>query len=70
MKKTNLFFRVIRCFVSVQAERIFPEAAQRSFSSLLKGCVICRGDYTVCPGHNKATTLDFERKNNRYMRAL
>lgn len=42
MKKTNLFFRVIRCFVSVQAERIFPEAAQRSFSSLLKGCAICR----------------------------
>lgn len=42
MKKTNLFFRVIRCFVSVQAERIFPEAAQRSYSSLLKGCAICR----------------------------
>ena len=42
MKKTNLFFRVIRCFVSVQADRIFPEAAQRSFSSLLKGCAICR----------------------------
>ncbi len=26
------------------------------------------GDYTVYPGHDDATTLDFERKYNRYMR--
>ncbi|NCC88120.1 MAG: MBL fold metallo-hydrolase [Clostridia bacterium] len=27
-----------------------------------------QGDYTVFPGHNRETTLDDERKNNRYMR--
>ncbi len=27
-----------------------------------------QGDYAVYPGHNKATTLDFERLHNRYMR--
>lgn len=26
------------------------------------------GDYRVYPGHDDETTLDFERKNNRYMR--
>ena len=26
------------------------------------------GDYQVYPGHDRATTLDFERQNNRYMR--
>lgn len=26
------------------------------------------GDYTVYPGHEASTTLDFERKNNRYMK--
>ena len=26
------------------------------------------GDYKVYPGHDEATTLDFERENNRYMR--
>lgn len=26
------------------------------------------GDYTVYPGHEASTTLDFERENNRYMK--
>lgn len=26
------------------------------------------GDYKVFPGHDEATTLDYERENNRYMR--
>jgi glyoxylase-like metal-dependent hydrolase (beta-lactamase superfamily II) len=28
------------------------------------------GDYTVYPGHNRSTTLDVERKQNRYMRKI
>lgn len=28
------------------------------------------GDYRVFPGHNEATTLDFERKNNPVMRGI
>ncbi|HIS05275.1 MAG TPA: MBL fold metallo-hydrolase, partial [Candidatus Fimenecus stercoravium] len=28
------------------------------------------GDFTVYPGHNRATTLDAERRRNRYMRRL
>ncbi len=27
-------------------------------------------DYTVYPGHNRSTTIGFERKRNRYMRKL
>ena len=26
------------------------------------------GDYKVCPGHGEDSTLDFERKNNPYMK--
>lgn len=26
------------------------------------------GEYTVYPGHNRATTMEYERKRNRYMR--
>lgn len=26
------------------------------------------GEYTVYPGHNRATTMDYERRRNRYMR--
>lgn len=29
-----------------------------------------KGDYIVYTGHNKATTLDFERTHNRYMRRM
>lgn len=26
------------------------------------------GEYTVYPGHNRATTMEYERRRNRYMR--
>ena len=48
----------------------FPDGSTKELFESLKRLRDLSGDYTVCPGHNKATTLDFERKNNRYMRAL
>lgn len=36
----------------------------------LRRLIRLEGDYEVYPGHDSASTLDWERKNNRYMRFL
>ncbi len=44
-----------------------------SYEELLASLLRLRGldgDFTVYPGHNRATTLDAERRRNRYMRGL
>ena len=38
--------------------------------SSLKKIAGLDGDYKVYPGHNRSTTLDYERTHNRYLRRL
>ncbi len=45
----------------------FATGDQRELFVSLKKLASLQGDFTVYPGHNEATTLDFERKNNPYV---
>jgi glyoxylase-like metal-dependent hydrolase (beta-lactamase superfamily II) len=45
----------------------FPTSNREDMIKSLKKLVELDGDFKVYPGHNKATTLDFERKNNKYL---
>lgn len=47
--------------------------ARGSFDDMMESVKKLSGfddDYTVYPGHNRSTTIGFERKRNRYMRKL
>lgn len=69
-EKDKLIFSGDTLFCLSAGRSDFPGGSTKELFESLKRLHDLPGDYTVCPGHNKATTLDFERKNNRYMRAL
>lgn len=69
-EKDKLIFSGDTLFCLSAGRTDFPGGSTKELFESLKRLRDLPGDYTVCPGHNKATTLDFERKNNRYMRAL
>lgn len=46
----------------------FPSGSPEQMMSSLKKLKALDGDYKVYTGHNNLTTLDFERKNNPYMK--
>ena len=69
-EKDKLIFSGDTLFCLSAGRSDFPGGSTKELFESLKRLRDLPGDYTVCPGHNKATTLDFERKNNRYMRAL
>lgn len=46
----------------------FPLCSHFDLIKSVKKLFALPGDYTVFPGHGEKTTLDFERKNNRYVR--
>ncbi len=46
----------------------FPDSDGNEMLSSLKKLSAIEGDYKVYPGHESATTLDFERKYNRYLK--
>lgn len=46
----------------------FPGGNPREELHSLAKIASLEGDYKVYPGHESATTLDFERENNRYMK--
>lgn len=48
----------------------FPGSDPVLMKESLKAICALEGDYRVCPGHNESTTLDYERKNNPYLRGL
>lgn len=48
----------------------FPGSSTEQLFESLQKLKNLNGDYTVYPGHNRATTLDFERTHNRYMRKM
>ena len=46
----------------------FPDSDKEEMLASLKKLYSLDGDYRVYPGHESATTLDFERKYNYYMK--
>ncbi len=48
----------------------FPGGSDEDMMSSLIRLKNLSGDYKVYPGHNRPTTLQFERTHNRYMRSL
>lgn len=46
----------------------FPSGSPKEMMSSLRKLKALDGDYKVYTGHNNLTTLDFERKNNPYMK--
>lgn len=46
----------------------FPSGSHEQMMSSLQKLKALDGDYNVYTGHNNLTTLDFERKNNPYMK--
>lgn len=46
----------------------FPSGSPKEMMSSLRKLKALNGDYKVYTGHNNLTTLDFERKNNPYMK--
>lgn len=45
----------------------FPDGSYADMMDSLEKLKNLDGDYTVYPGHNRATTLEFERENNIYL---
>lgn len=45
----------------------FPTGSSAKMLASLNRLATLEGDYTVYPGHDRQSTLDFERKNNPYM---
>lgn len=48
----------------------FEGGSTEALMQSLRRLADLEGDYTVYPGHNRSTTLAFERVKNRYMRRL
>lgn len=48
----------------------FPSGSMEEMMNSLKRLKSLEGDYTVYTGHGSHTTLNFERKNNPYIKAL
>ena len=48
----------------------FETGSDYDMALSLKSLAALDGDYAVYPGHGPATTLDFEREHNPYMRAF
>ncbi len=48
----------------------FPEGSMADMKKSLEKLYRLEGDYKVYPGHSRTTTLEYERKNNPYMRDI
>lgn len=46
----------------------FPGGSSAEIMQSLKKIASLEGDYNIYPGHDRISTLDFERKNNPYMK--
>ena len=46
----------------------FPGSSPKDMMVSLCCLAVIEGNYNVYPGHDRITTLDFERKNNPFMR--
>ena len=48
----------------------FPGGSSREIMDSLQKLAALPGDYTVYPGHDRFSTLNFERQHNPYMKKL
>lgn len=48
----------------------FPGGSSREMMDSLQKLAALPGDYTVYPGHDRFSTLNFERQHNPYMKKL
>lgn len=46
----------------------FPGGSSQEMMKSMELLAAMEGDYKVYPGHNESTTLDYEKRNNPYMR--
>lgn len=69
LKNRNLFTGdTLFCLTAGRTD--FPGGSDEDLLASLIRLKNLDGDFTVYPGHNRATTLDYERTHNRYMRRM
>lgn len=61
------FFQAIRCFVAPGGRCDFYGGDSRAMHNSLAKLALLEGDRPVYPGHEGETSLDQERKYNRFM---
>ncbi len=66
----NVIFSGDTLFCHTCGRTDFPGGSMADMMASLQRLSDLEGDYTVYPGHNRATTLGEERVKNRYMRKL
>lgn len=64
----DLLFTGDTLFCLTYGRTDFEGGSEEEMKRSLKRLVDLDGDYTVLPGHNRATTLSHERKRNRFIR--
>lgn len=64
----NCIFSGDTLFYCLCGRTDFPSGSPEQMMSSLQKLKALDGDYKVYTGHNNLTTLDFERKNNPYMK--
>jgi glyoxylase-like metal-dependent hydrolase (beta-lactamase superfamily II) len=64
----NCLFTGDTLFCLSRGRTDFPGSSEKDLLLSLKKLKALDGDYKVYPGHEEFTTLEFERKNNPYMR--
>lgn len=64
----DLLFTGDTLFCLTYGRTDFEGGSVADMQKSLQRLVDLDGDYTVLPGHNRATTLSYERKRNRYIR--
>ena len=68
--ENRLLFTGDTLFCLTAGRTDFPGGSHEALLASLARLRDLAGDFTVYPGHNRATTLDAERRRNRYMRRL
>ncbi len=68
--ENRLLFSGDTLFCLTAGRTDFPGGSYEELLASLLRLRALDGDFTVYPGHNRSTTLDAERRRNRYMRRL
>ncbi len=68
LKLGNILFTGDTLFAGSMGRTDFPGGNEGEIFRSLRRLAELPGDYTVCPGHERTTTLERERKGNHYMR--
>lgn len=69
-KCEDLIFSGDTLFCMTYGRTDFPGGSESDMRYSFEKLMALPGDYTVLPGHNRATTLSFERTHNRFLRRM